>query len=195
MKLRIQAYFIAAIVALGATAQEVEHNLQGTPLHEIYASNMSSVTDALIPSATLNFLETRTEDDYDYALANDMIEYAKTFIGTRYRRGGKTPAGFDCSGFTSYIFCEFGYSLGASSSAQALQGVAVETEDILPGDLVIFNGRRAGGRVGHVGIAIDYDHETGVVTFIHSAISGGIRIDKTSQPYYKARFLGARRVL
>ncbi len=125
----------------------------------------------------------------------DMISYAKKFIGTRYVRGGKSPKGFDCSGFTSYVFKQFGYSLSASSAAQYNQGDKIERDEVMTGDLLFFTGRNSrSGRVGHVGIAIDNNPETGEITFIHAAISGGIRIDRISAPYYAARFIGAKRV-
>lgn len=194
---RLFTYFLLAASVLAAGAQDLSHSLKHQPLHEIYANNTGAVCSSILPSATINFFENRTEDseDYDFEMANDMINYAKKFLGTRYRRGGKTPAGFDCSGFTSYVFRQFGYSLGASSRDQALQGQAVAKEDVLPGDILVFNGRRIGGTVGHVGIAIAYDHDKDEITFIHSANGGGIRIDKTSAPYYKARYIGARRML
>lgn len=126
----------------------------------------------------------------------DMIEYAKKFIGTRYVRGGKSPKGFDCSGFTSYVFRQFGFDLNASSSAQYGQGTKINRDEVVAGDLLFFTGRNSrSGRVGHVAIAIDNDPATGEITFIHAAISGGIRIDRISAPYYASRFIGARRVL
>lgn len=163
-------------------------------IEEIYAENTSALASYILPAPELEHLDSGV-CNYDYRLADDLIEYAKQFMGTRYRRGGKTPSGFDCSGFTGYVFRQFGYLLGASSSVQALQGDEVMKEDVLPGDLLLFNGRRVGSNVGHVGIAIAYDHDTGEITFIHSAIGGGIRIDKTSSPYYKLRYLGARRII
>lgn len=130
-------------------------------------------------------------------LASDLLDYAKTLMGIRYRRGGKSEkTGFDCSGFTGYVFRQFGYGLGSSSGNQYQQGEPIESkQDVEPGDLVFFGGRGAGARVGHVGIAVSTDPATGVITFIHSATSSGIRIDKTSDPYYSRRYLGARRVI
>ncbi len=126
----------------------------------------------------------------------DMISHAKEFMGLRYRRGGKTPKGFDCSGFTGYIFKQFGISLKASSNSQYTQGTPVVTDDLRPGDLVFFNGRRAGtSRVGHVGMVVDVDAEAGTFKFIHSAISSGITISDSSEPYYSRRYIGARRVI
>lgn len=130
-------------------------------------------------------------------LAGDIIDYARKFLGRPYRRGSKGPSAFDCSGFTSYVFRNFGYSLSASSGDQYTQGRAVSTDEIRPGDLLFFGGRSSGkNRVGHVGMAVDVDPETGAVTFIHAATSGGIRYDRYPDGgYYSRRYIGARRVL
>ncbi len=132
----------------------------------------------------------------EHPLVQEVLRYAHSFMGRPYRSGGKGPAGFDCSGFTSYVFRNFDISLGASSRAQYTQGVEVDTEDIRPGDLLFFGGRRSGTTtVGHVGIAVDVDSR-GTVTFIHSANRGGIRLDRYPDGgYYSRRFIGARRVL
>lgn len=127
-------------------------------------------------------------------LVTDLIDEANNHLGTRYHRGGKKPGGFDCSGFTSYIFRQFGINLSASSGGQFTQGTEVDTDDIRPGDLLFFKGSRSRS-VGHVAIAIENNHDTGEITFIHAAVKGGIRIDRVSQPYYRTRYLGARRVL
>ncbi len=125
---------------------------------------------------------------------DDMISHAKEFMGLRYRRGGKTPKGFDCSGFTGYLFGQFGMKLNASSRDQFLQGDAVDHDALRPGDLVFFSGRRGGTKtVGHVGMVVEI-HGDGTFSFIHSANSSGITISHSLEPYYKNRYVGARRV-
>lgn len=129
-------------------------------------------------------------------LQADIVDYAKQFIGTRYRRGAKGPSSFDCSGFTSYVFRNFDLSLGASSRAQALQGEKVDILDARPGDLVFFSGSRAGKTVGHVGIVVSVDPSTASVQFIHAATSRGVRIDSYPDGgYYSRRFHSIRRVI
>lgn len=126
----------------------------------------------------------------------DMIDFAKRFMGTRYRSGGKSPKGFDCSGFTSYVYKNFGFTLGASSRHQYKQGESVSYKDLRPGDLVFFGGRRGGKTVGHVGMVVSVDKDRNAMKFIHSANSSGITI--TSYPdggYYSRRYIGARRIL
>lgn len=134
------------------------------------------------------------EEEIDLSYIPDMIEHASSFIGLRYRRGGKTPAGFDCSGFTGYIFRQFGINLNSNSASQYKQGEAVHDGDLQPGDLVFFNGRAVSRtRVGHVGIVVSVNDD-GTFRFIHSAISSGITVSESTEPYYKRRYIGARRV-
>lgn len=193
---------ISAFIAFAAAFPAVADEPQTTylqPDFDIVADAGNQKFD-LINNFTISSaagMELLMEEENEHIqLAQDILDYANTFIGTRYRRGGKSTRGFDCSGFTSHIFKEFGYSLGASSRDQYLQGTEIDQKsDIMPGDLLFFGGRAGGKRVGHVGIAIDYNPDTDEVTFIHSATSGGVRIDTTSAPYYKRRYIGARRVI
>ncbi|MBE6929186.1 MAG: C40 family peptidase [Clostridia bacterium] len=118
----------------------------------------------------------------------DIINYAMKFLGTPYKYGGNTPKGFDCSGFTQYVFKHFGYSLNRSSSAQINNGEKIMTEDLLPGDLVFFS--RSGYAVGHVGIYV------GDNQFIHSTSPGDVvKVSSMDESYYVSRYVGARRIL
>ncbi len=134
---------------------------------------------------------------FDHSPAQDMIDFAVKHLGKPYRRAGKGPSGFDCSGFTSYVFGQFGYSLSPSSSAQYTQGEPIDIEMVQPGDLLFFSGRRISqSRVGHVAMVVDVDEDSGSVLFIHAANGGGIRYDRyPDAPYYRSRFIGARRML
>lgn len=134
------------------------------------------------------------EDDADMAFIVDLLEHARTFTGTRYRRGGKKPGGFDCSGFTSYVFRQFGLTLGASSRDQYRQGEQVAEGELRPGDLVFFSGRAGGKRtVGHVGIVTEVDAD-GAFRFIHSSCGSGVIESRSGEPYYSRRYIGARRM-
>lgn len=120
----------------------------------------------------------------------EVVEYAKQYLGYKYVSGGASPStGFDCSGFTSYVYNHFGITLNRSSKDQIKNGVAVDRSNLQPGDIVVFN-NSANTAIGHVGIYIGGDN------FIHAANpSEGVRITSLSSSYYKIRYVGARRVI
>lgn len=128
-------------------------------------------------------------------LVNDLLTEAGRHTGKRYRRGAKGPNAFDCSGFSSYVFRQFGYNLSASSREQFTQGEKIDRKELRKGDLVFFTGRNSRSKtVGHVGIVVSADNETGSFSFIHASTSQGIRID-SNDGYYSKRYIGARRVI
>ncbi|MCH5233875.1 MAG: C40 family peptidase [Muribaculaceae bacterium] len=170
---------------------------------QLLANAKSSMDMSVIKDYLRLEIETKEEVDPVFGtlsqesidMIGDLLDEAKSHSGLRYRRGGKTPAGFDCSGFTGYVYKQFGYKLNASSSSQYSDGIQVEKGDLRPGDLVFFTSPRSKGGVGHVGIVVEADNEENTFRFIHSAVSGGIQIDKSTAPYYKKRYVGARRII
>ncbi|NLM44170.1 MAG: hypothetical protein GX201_09205 [Clostridiales bacterium] len=117
---------------------------------------------------------------------NKLVEYAKQFVGVKYVWAGSTPKGFDCSGFTKYIFNVFGVNLAHSASSQFKSGEKVSKSDLQVGDLVFFTTYKPGP--SHVGIYI------GSNKFIHaSSGSKKVTITDLNSNYYSRRYLGARR--
>lgn len=120
--------------------------------------------------------------------ASGVVDIAMQYIGTPYRYGGSSPSGFDCSGFTSYVYRQVGVSLNRTAAGQAGNGVAVSRSELAPGDLVMFN--TGGGGIGHVGIYV------GGGNFIHSPYSGRtVCVESMNSGYYSSRFVCARRIL
>lgn len=119
-----------------------------------------------------------------------VVAYAKQYLGYKYVSGGAAPStGFDCSGFTSYVYKNFGVSLNRTSRDQIKNGVAVEKGNLQPGDIVLFNGE-SNKTIGHVGIYI------GGGDFIHASNpKGGVKITPLDSSYYDSRYVGARRVI
>lgn len=113
---------------------------------------------------------------------------ARQFFGVRYRWGGETPEGFDCSGFVKFMYKRmFGTALPRTSIEMASIGKKVERCELQPGDLVFFKTR--GRRINHVGIFVGND------TFIHSSLSRGVTEDQLENRYFDKRFAGAVRVI
>ena len=132
----------------------------------------------------------------DSVTGQDVVEKAKEFIGVPYRYGQMNPKrGFDCSGFTTYVFKSLNICLTRSSRSQFREGVKIDDRrDLQQGDLVFFTGTRSKKTIGHVGIVTDVDEETGEFEFIHAGRKG-ICINSSSDGYYDRRYVGARRVL
>ena len=126
----------------------------------------------------------------------DILDYASKFKGTRYLLGATGPNRFDCSGFTSYVFSKFGYRLQRTSREQVNDGKVIAKNELKPGDLVFFNGRRAGcSRIGHVGIVTSADNENETFEFIHASCSKGVTVSKSTEAYFDKRYVKACRVI
>lgn len=125
---------------------------------------------------------------------DSLVSYAREYIGTPYGYGQSNGKRFDCSGFTSFVFSHYGYTLARSSREQYLEGDSVERGQWQVGDLVFFAGRNGGqSRVGHVGIVVESNGEQ--FDFIHASTSRGVIVSHSTERYYASRYIGARRVL
>jgi cell wall-associated NlpC family hydrolase len=125
-------------------------------------------------------------------LVDQLIRIASDNIGTRYRTGGTSKNGFDCSGLMCTTFGAFDIKLPRSSFEQANFGSKIDTENAQKGDLIFFktNGRR---QINHVGMVVEVCD--GEIKFIHSSVSSGVIISSTKEKYYEKNFTQINRVL
>ena len=121
----------------------------------------------------------------------EVVNYAKNYLGTAYVIGGKTPeSGFDCSGFTRYVFSNFGYNLGTTAANQNNIGMDVSKENLQAGDLILFYDEGK-NKIGHTGIYISNGE------FIHAANPkrGVVTDNLNTNTYYNERFIVAKRIV
>ncbi|MGI6128949.1 MAG: LysM peptidoglycan-binding domain-containing protein [bacterium] len=117
----------------------------------------------------------------------DIVDKAKAYLGTPYRYGASGPSSFDCSGFTAYVYAQFGRTLPHNAASQFGHGQPVAKNDLQPGDLVFF-GYYGSRDIQHVGIFV------GGNNFIHASSSGGVKYSSLAQDYYFKNYKGARRL-
>lgn len=171
----------------GTVSREAAKNTTSSTAKNTTTKKSTSTTKKNTASTATKKTNTQTttitESTATSASGSAVVAYAKQYLGCRYVSGGTSPSGFDCSGFTTYVYKHFGVTLNRTAAGQYSNGTAVTS--LQAGDLVMFS---YGKGISHVGIYI------GGNQFIHSANSrSGVRIDSLSGSY-KSRFVGARRI-
>jgi cell wall-associated NlpC family hydrolase len=143
---------------------------------------------APVPAATDPRGDTSPRADNDpRADTYALLGTALSLRGVRYRDGGADPDGFDCSGFTQYVFAQYGLALPRAVREQFQAGTPVDADAVEAGDLLFFTTVAPGPT--HVGIALGGDQ------FIHAPSSTGVvRVERVSSSYWAGRYLGARRI-
>ncbi len=124
-------------------------------------------------------------------LANQIINNAMQFVGVRYRSGGTSTSGMDCSGMITAAFKIFDLKLPRSSNEMAKVGEKVSTTTAQKGDLIFF--RTHGGAINHVGMVIDVINDE--IKFLHSSSSQGVMVSSTNEPYFKRTFAQINKVI
>lgn len=148
-----------------------------------YAGNTGYVSSDYITITTEPATSTSS------ALGEQIVALAEQYLGTPYVLGGNGPSSFDCSGFTKYIYAQFGYSLNRTATDQLQNGVSVSRDELQPGDLVFFK-YNTSKPVSHVGIYI------GNGEFIHASTNRYmVQIDQMNTGHYANVYVYARRIL
>ena len=148
----------------------------------------SSSSSAAAPAST-QVTPTAPAPDPNLDLGQQIVDYALSFVGTKYVYAGASPSGFDCSGLVSYVYRQFGVSLTRSSAGQYRDnGSHIQRSELAPGDLIFTSSN--GRTVTHVAIYM------GDNKIVHSArSSGGVVIGNLNHDYYTRTWFGAKRVI
>nr|WP_300002548.1 peptidoglycan-binding protein [Tissierella sp.] len=164
---------------------------QGLPVNGNIASSTVRIINEVLTgkiAAGKPTPATPNRNDSGKSTTINIINTAKKFIGGRYVYGGSSPSGFDCSGFTQYVYSQMGINIPRATGSQASAGTRVSKSDLEPGDLLIFSNTYKAGP-SHAGVYL------GNGQFIHAANpSKGIRLDSINSGYYNGKFSYGRRV-
>ncbi|HLP56017.1 MAG TPA: C40 family peptidase [Fluviicola sp.] len=178
-------FLLLAVVVLPAFsfAQVEEDSL------DVEISDTATLSGAELLMPVFDSVRPKNSEQVD-----EILNFAKRFLGTPYHYAGSTPSGFDCSGFIYYVMGNFGLELTRSSYGLAEFGETVKLADIRPGDLMFFKGRNVNStRVGHVALVVEVTPDA--IRFIHASTSRGVVIDNfKSSKYYIPRFIKAKRL-
>jgi len=127
------------------------------------------------------------------SIANSIIVYAKQFNGVKYKYGGTTKKGMDCSGLVTTAFKNEDISLPRTTEDLALEGQWIDLKDVQKGDLLFFATKKNNRKVNHVGLVTEA--RLGFVEFIHASTSLGVIISNLAERYWYTAFVQARRIL
>lgn len=134
------------------------------------------------------------EPETDNYLALQIVNNAMDFVGVRYRAGGTTKEGMDCSGMVFATFKIFDITLPRSSAGMAGAGREVKLSEVKKGDLLLFKNSHNRRSINHVGIVTEITEE-GEVLFIHSSTSSGVIVSSMNEAYHARTFVQANRVI
>lgn len=176
-------------------ANNTIHNVILNEVSTLNTSIKSFNTDPKKKNTVLNdknatdiFIENNTES----YLALQLINVASDKLGTGYRSGGTTPAGFDCSGLMYSTFKKFDITLPRSSHEMAEIGTEINPENAKKGDLIFFI-NRGQHRINHVGMIVEVNGDE--IKFIHSSTQGGVIISSLKESYYERTFKQINRII
>ncbi len=141
-------------------------------------------------SATKNI--SRTSKNPNARKIKSIVSYAKSFNGTRYKFGGTTKRGMDCSGLVYTSFKKENVILPRTSKTMATQGKAISLKKVGVGDLLFFKTNKRKNVISHVGLVVE---TRGAIKFIHASTSKGVVISSLDENYWNKAFAWARRVL
>ncbi|MET6991365.1 C40 family peptidase [Sediminicola arcticus] len=150
----------------------------------------NSKEDISISNST-EMADARSEASFNFA--DRIINTAMEYSGVRYKYGGTSKEGLDCSGLMLISFGEHNYNLPRSSSLMAEEGKKVRLNDVAKGDLLFFCTGRRNRKINHVGLVVTKEGDE--IKFIHSSTSRGVIVSSLREGYWNSAFVKATRVL
>lgn len=206
-------YIVSALIILGllvsckptsniitSKSEAIKRGIYRFPENKKIAEKARSQQSKKEPKKAVagNRINDKNDDDYVISvddssyMVKQLINTASENLGTKYKAGGTTSDGFDCSGLMYSTFKKFDITLPRSSVDMAKIGRILDEDDIRKGDLIFFrtNGKSV---INHVGMVTEITNDE--IKFIHSSTQKGVIISSTKEPYYGKNFAQANRIL
>ncbi len=182
---------ILIILALSAckSSKHVKASSTNSPKVIIQAQNQNNIE---LPNASNNKAKLKRHSKPNTS-ATQIVDYAQQFQGVKYKYGGTTKKGMDCSGLVYESFKAFNIQLPRVSRDMAKEGKRVDLKDVQVGDLLFFKTNKKRNTINHVGLVITA--LLGNIEFIHSTTSRGVIISSLAERYWYFSFAEARRLL
>ncbi len=130
---------------------------------------------------------------YKNQKADAVIASAMSYTGVRYRYGGTTKKGMDCSGLVHVALKENAIEFPRVSYVMANEGKRIKVKEVRKGDLLFFKTKKSGKRINHVGLVVDVDGNE--IKFIHSTSSRGVIVSSFKEGFWNYAFVKATRIL
>lgn len=194
MKFKILSLVFVSLLCISARGQNFRQAHQQAHKEQL-ANNRSKIDITSVQEMMQEEVVSRETgiNSESAILIEDLLTEAKSHIGKKYVHATRGPKTFDCSGFSHYVYKQFGYDVSPAVRYQYTQGVRVDRKDARKGDLIFFTSRSSGNNAGHVGIITDVNKTTGEISFIHASLKG-VKISKV-EGYYANRFIGIKRII
>ncbi|WP_242015653.1 C40 family peptidase [Robertkochia marina] len=188
MRAPIITFIVAAfLVSCGSSKRSAESNRNHV---RIMADNQAEVP---VTKEIPNDASKNLDVPEIHPLVNGIINTALSYNGTRYKYGGTSKKGMDCSGLIYTSFQSADIPLQRSSAAMATQGEPVEVTEVKKGDLLFFTTGRSNERINHVGLVVEVNNDN--IRFIHATTSRGVMVSSLREGYWNHAFHHARRIL
>lgn len=182
-----KVYFISLLLLLGSCGTSKKKTTTKSKTYKV------SVAGAPEPTAPTPKKTTTRITEKTLSKADAIINTALTFSGVRYKYGGTTKKGMDCSGLLYVSFAEHDITIPRVSYVMANEGKRVKIKDVVKGDLLFFKTSRKGKRINHVGMVVSIDNDE--IKFIHASSSRGVTVSSLREGFWNYAFVKATRIL
>ncbi|WP_339841340.1 C40 family peptidase [uncultured Maribacter sp.] len=188
--MRILPYFlIVCFLASCGTSKKTSSSDKERKISVAAANNARTGTVVVTKTPS----EPRVTTNYNVTKADEIINTALSFSGVRYKFGGTTTRGMDCSGLLYISFGEHDVQLPRTSFHMAEEGHRVTVKNVEKGDLLFFKTSRGSKRINHVGMVVGTENDE--ITFIHASTSRGVTVSSLRDGFWNQAFVKATRIL